>query len=265
VNTNLTAAFKYARHFLKASNGKGHGTHSPYIFHFIRDVLNDKKEYPEYAVVENLRRGLLADHSMITVQDLGAGSLAISNEKREISSVARHSAKPARLGQLLFRMVRTMNPRHVIELGTSLGITTSYLALGSKGSQVHTLEGAASLAEIAEKNFKKLGLSNIELYRGDFDDIFGPLASRIGPIDFLFIDGNHRLDPTISYFESALPAIHNDTVIIFDDIHWSVEMETAWQRIKENEKVTCSVDLFWMGLVFFRREFHEKQHFLIRF
>jgi predicted O-methyltransferase YrrM len=265
VNATLTSVYKYARHLMSASNGKGHGTHSPFIFHLIRDIFNDRHRYPEYDAAENLRKKMLAEDTRVLVTDLGAGSQTFRGKEREVSSIARHSAKPAKLGQLLFRLARATGGHCIVELGTSLGITTSYLALGSKQSRVFTLEGAESLARIAEANFNDLGLENVELIQGNFDETFPPLVERLSSIDLLFVDGNHRTDPTLAYFHKALPAMQNAGMMIFDDIHWSGEMEMAWKHIQEHEKVTCTVDLFWMGLVFFRREFHEKQHFRIRF
>ena len=250
---------------MSASNGKGHGTHSPFIFHLIRDIFNDRNPYPEYEIVENLRKKMLTDDTRVLVTDLGAGSQSLRGRERSVSSMARHSAKPAKLGQLLFRLARAAGERNIVELGTSLGITASYLALGSKQGRVFTLEGAESLARIAESNFNELGLKNVELIRGNFDETFSPLVERLGSIDLLFVDGNHRTDPTLAYFQQALPAMQPSGMMIFDDIHWSREMEMAWKHIQEHENVSCTVDLFWMGLVFFRREFHEKQHFRIRF
>lgn len=253
------------KHYLKASNGKGHGTHSPFVFHFIRDVLNDHRPYPEYEKVETLRKKLLEDRSTISIEDPGAGSMTGKTNLRTVSSLARHSAKSPKLSQLLFRMVRYYQPRNIVELGTSLGISASYLALGARGAKLVTIEGAEEVAGRAATIFSELQADNIELRKGNFNEIFPGLLEEEAYLDFLFVDGNHRKIPTLDYFQQALSKMDNDSVIIFDDIHWSAEMEEAWKEISDHPAVRCSIDLFWMGIVFFRNEFREKQHFLIRF
>jgi predicted O-methyltransferase YrrM len=256
---------RYLSYYFNASNGKGHGMHSPFVFSFITKVLNDKTAYPEYHKVESLRRQLLADHSMVEVSDMGAGSVTGQTSRRIISSIAKNAAKPKKFGQLLFRMVKYYQPKQVLELGTSLGITSSYLAFANPAAQVNTMEGAPEIANKAQANFRSLGLSNISLTEGNFDRALFPLLNTLPGIDLAFIDGNHRQEPTERYFRQLLPHIHNDSILIFDDIHWSHEMEAAWDDIKGDPAVRCSIDLFFIGIVFFRREFQEKQHFSIRF
>ncbi len=239
--------------------------HSPFIFDFIVKVLKDKKQYPAYTVIENLRNDLLNNSDELTVKDFGAGSSIDKSNRRKISSIAKNAAKPAKYGQLLFRMVQHYKPHTILELGTSLGITTSYLSSAMTNSQVITMEGASSIVSTAGENFKKLKLQNIEIVEGNFDDTLTEIINSSRTLDFVFLDGNHRLHPTIQYFNTILSKINNDSIIVVDDIHWSSEMEQAWQVIKNHSSIKCSVDLFFIGIVFFRGEFHEKQHFAIRF
>lgn len=261
----FTIARKYLHYYFTSLNSKGHGTHSPFVFDFITKVLNDKTVYPEYKAVESLRNQLMGDETVIEVEDFGAGSSVSKTNTRSIASIAKHAAKSPKLGQLLFRIVRKYQPKAILELGTSLGITTSYLSLAKPGTQLHTLEGAKTIADVAVKNFKELGFQNIFLTNGNFDDTLAGVLNRMPPVDFAFIDGNHRQEPTERYFNQILPCLHNDSILVFDDIHWSREMETAWNNIKNHEKVRCSIDLFFMGIVLFRKEFREKQHFSVRF
>lgn len=265
-------ATKYLRYYFTSSNGKGHGTHSPFIFHFITKVLNDKKQYPEYEIVENLRRQLLTDTTVLTIEDFGAGSsisktnlpIGQSNQ-RSIGSIAKHAAKPKKFGQLLFRMVKAYQPQTILELGTSLGITTSYLSFAKPDAQLITMEGASEVAATARNNFKTLKLQNCTITEGNFDQKLSSVICHLSSIDLAFIDGNHRQEPTERYFLELLPKMQNDSILIFDDIHWSREMEKAWDTIKKHPSVRCTVDLFFIGIVFFRQEFHEKQDFRIRF
>ncbi len=258
-------AAKYLKYYFTSSNGKGHGTHSPFIFHFITSILNDKKKYKEYARVEKMRSRLIKDNTMLEIEDFGAGSTINKNNKRTISSIAKNSAKPKKYGQLFFRMVREYKPTQLLELGTSLGITTSYLALGNIAATVITMEGAEKVADIAGKNFAALELQNISIERGNFDHTLPAIIKNQPSFDFIFVDGNHRQEPTERYFTELVTRINNDTIMIFDDIHWSKEMEAAWNSIKNHPEVCCTIDLFFIGIVLFRKELLAKQHFVIRF
>jgi predicted O-methyltransferase YrrM len=256
---------KYLRYYLSASNSQGHGMHSPFVFEFITKVLNDKTDYPAYTLIENLRQQLVRDQTLLTVEDFGAGSSVDKTNQRSIASIAKNAAKPAKFGQLLYRMVRYYQPNTVLELGTSLGLTTSYLSLANPGATITTMEGSKAIAETARKNFNVLKLQNILAREGNFDQTLPPTISRLGSIDLAFIDGNHRREPTERYFNQLLSITHNDSILIFDDVHWSDGMEQAWHTIQQHPSVRCTIDLFFIGIVLFRQEFKEKQHFQVRF
>jgi predicted O-methyltransferase YrrM len=263
---------KYLHYYLTSSNGKGHGIHSPFIFNFISKILIDKHHYPEYDIVENLRQKLLKDQTLLAIEDFGAGSSINKSSQRSVASIAKNVTKNKKYGQLLFRMVKEYKPKTVLELGTSLGITTSYLAIANPDANVTTIEGSKEVAAIAEENFRALKLQNltdrqagVKLVKRNFDDSLSSVIYYLSAIDFAFIDGNHRREPTEGYFRQLLTKANNDSIFIFDDIHWSKEMEEAWETIKCQEAVRCSIDLFFIGIIFFRKEFKEKQHFIIRF
>lgn len=263
--SSFQLAIKYIQYFLIASNGKGHGVHSPFVFDFIIHVLNDKKQYDCYRSVEPLRKALLQDNGIIEVEDMGAGSTVIKNNTRVISKIAASSLKPRKYAQLLFRIVKYYQPKTIVELGTSFGITTSYLASGSKDAVVYTLEGSGSIASMAAQQFEKQGLPNIRLIRGNFDQTLPGLLSSLQQTDLAFIDGNHRKKPTLEYFEQFLAASTPKSILILDDIHWSADMEEAWKEIQCHPAVTLTIDLFFIGLVFVNPDFKMKQHFKIRF
>ncbi|MBL0357452.1 MAG: class I SAM-dependent methyltransferase [Chitinophagaceae bacterium] len=258
-------AKKYFRYYLTASNGKGHGVHSPFVFDFINNVLKDKKKYPCYTAIEKQRQCLLQNTSTIEVEDFGAGSAVIRSNKRVIRDIAASSLKPTKFAQLLFRTVQYYKPATILELGTSLGITSSYLAKGNNNGSVFTCEGSAAIAAIAQQNFETLQIKNIQLTKGDFAKTLQPLLNETGHIDLAFIDGNHRKAPTLQYFSTLLNYSTPSTILIFDDIHWSEEMEAAWADIRQHRSVTLTIDLFFIGLVFINPDFKVKQHFAIRF
>jgi predicted O-methyltransferase YrrM len=298
--SRLQLARKYLRYYLTAANGKGHGIHSPFVFDFIIHVLNDTREFPEYTPIRQLRRQLEKDPAILEIEDMGAGSALNGTRRRSVSELARHAAKPEKLGQLLFRIARYYRSASILELGTSLGISTAYLAAGGIGARVITIEGADAVAAVADRNFQSLGLQQaglgrpildmpglqnpglekqgldmpglenpglgkIELVRGNFDHALAPALDRIGHVDLAFVDGNHRREPTLRYFEQIITRCSPQAVLIFDDIHWSAEMEEAWEQIKKDPRVYLTIDLFFIGLVFLRSEFKVKQNFTIRY
>lgn len=264
-HSTFVLAYKYLHYWITASNGKGHGVHSPFVFDFITSVLNDKRHYYAYDNVEEMRSLLQKDQRLIEVADLGAGSSMITTNKRTVASIARMAAKSPKLGKLLFRMAAYYKPNRILELGTSLGISTMYLASGNEKTPVVTLEGAASIAAIAKENFRSISLGNIRSIMGNFDDTL-PILLRDEPgFDLVFIDGNHRFQPTWDYFVQLKAQIPNRAILIFDDIHWSIEMEDVWEQIKKDPSVMLSVDLFFIGIIFFDPAFKVPQHFRIRF
>lgn len=263
--TAFQLAKKYIHYYVTSSNGKGHGVHSPFVFDFIKNVLTDKKHYSCYGVLEERRKSLQTDNTVIVVEDFGAGSGVIKSKSRVVKDIANSSLKPAKYARLLFRIVQYYRPKTILELGTSFGITTGYLASGNQQAKVFTCEGAASIAAIAQKSFNSFQLNNIRLIPGDFAQTLPSLLPEINRVDLAFIDGNHRRQPTVQYFRQLLLYAHPATILIFDDIHWSAEMEAAWREVQQDPAVTLTIDLFFIGLVFINPDFKVKQHFKIRF
>jgi predicted O-methyltransferase YrrM len=263
--THFQLAKKYLKYFLTASNSKGHGVHSPFVFEFIKFVLNDKKKYDVYSTIEKQRQVLLNDKTVIDVEDFGAGSTVIKTNQRVVKDIAASSLKPKKYSQLLFRMIQFYNKKNVLELGTSFGITTAYIASAKNNPVVTSMEGSQSIANIAQQNFDALQLKNIKIILGDFEKTLSPFLENSSTIDFAFLDGNHRKIPTLQYFKQILSNSTDETIVVFDDIHWSKEMEEAWEEIKANEAVTLSIDLFFIGIVFLKKDFKVKQHFSVRF
>ena len=242
---------------LKAVNA--HGIHSPFVFEFYNEVLKKSKmsANPE---IEALRKQLLADNSSIEITDFGAGSRKHDSNQRKISDLAKHAAVTKKYGQLLRRIMSYYKLDSALELGTSLGIGTAYLA--DEGAAVVTLEGCPNIAARAQLNFNQLKKENINLMQGEFGTSF----DKIGPkkFDLIYIDGNHTEKATLNYFERFLKHAHNDTFLIFDDIRWSEGMENAWKTIIKSEEINVSLELLRMGMVLKRKE-QTKQHFILRF
>lgn len=263
--TKFQLAKKYIGYYLTASNGNGHGIHSPFVFDFIKNVLRDKRQYPWYPAIEARRNQLLQQTNSIEVEDFGAGSTVIKTKKRVIADIAASSLKPKKYARLLSRIVQHYKPQTIIELGTSFGITSAYMAAGNSHARLYTLEGAEAIAGIAQQTFTGLDLQHVELVKGDFSKTLPPLLAKLGVVDLAFIDGNHRAAPTLEYFEQVLKSAGAHTILIFDDIHWSVDMEQAWAAITKHHAVTLTIDLFFLGLVFINPDFKIPQHYRIRF
>jgi len=265
VYTSFQLARKYFHHYYHAGNPKGHGTHSPFVFNFLLDVLQNRQKHASPAIIEKLRRSLLQNKQVLTILDLGAGSRKALSKQRTVAQIARNAVKSKKYGQLLYRLVKQYQPQTIIELGTSLGLTTAYLASAAPQARVVSIEGSESIHSTAKENLTPLALPHVELMQGNFDYVLPRLLETVATIDLGFIDGNHRYEPTMIYFNQFLTKTNNNSILVFDDIHWSVEMEQAWEEIRQHPSVTCTIDIFFLGFVFFRTEFHESQHFTVRY
>lgn len=263
--TSFQLANKYIHYYLTACNGKGHGMHSPFVFDFILSVLNNRKGYTPQSQIEDLRKRLLKDFSELQIEDLGAGSRKGTTKKRSVKQIASTAVKPQKWSHFLHRLVAHYRPKTIIELGTSLGISTAYMAAANSHAKVYTIEGSPAIQQVAAQNFEQLACTNIQSFVGNFDDVLPLVLKQIKWVDLAYIDGNHRYAPTMAYFHQLLDKKRDSSIFIFDDIHWSSEMEKAWTDIKNHPSVTVSIDLFFMGLIFFRPEVKVSQHFSIRF
>ena len=282
---------RFIRFYLRAKTQ--YNVHSPFVFDFVQSVLEDDRAFYVFHETDILRGELLASKETIEVEDFGAGSVVDGLKKtRKISSIAGSALSPAFQCQWFFRIAELYKPLIVIELGTSLGVSTLHLAEGApRSAKILTLEGSAEIARLARRNFdwfydtfRKTGMrhndpdvlnfdkyahnfstefekNKIEIVVGRFDDTLPKVLKSIKTLDLAFIDGNHRREPTLDYFEKCLEKANDNTVLIFDDVHWSEDMEAAWTVIKAHPRVRLSIDLFWCGLVFFRNENREKEHF----
>lgn len=259
-----TTVLNYLKFWFVARNRKGFGIHSPFVFKLATQIIHDYTPFYCYADIEKERQALLKNHSAIQVNDLGTGKAKNSGTERKVSAIAKKSLKPAKQAQLLFRLINYFGFRNLLEIGTSLGITSSYLAKTDSRAKLITLEGCANTAGLAQTTFEKLNISNIELLVGDFSQTLPQALDKLKELDFVFFDGNHSKPATLAYFELCLTKIHNETLFVFDDIYLNPDMEDAWETIKKHPQVRVTLNLFHLGLVFFRKEL-TKQHFNLRF
>lgn len=253
----------YLKYLLRSGNE--HSIHSPFLFELYNNVIAVRgDDHPDYAPIRLLRKELLRSDEQIQILDLGAGSRINKSNLRKIKTIAKNAEKPAKFGRLFHRLIRRFQPATILELGTSLGLTTLYMAKAKPEAHLITFEGCPETARKAQQHFSRQNVSNIEMVLGNIDETLpNRLAALDSPIDFAYFDANHRYEPTVRYFEQCLPHAQNGSVFIFDDIYWSEEMTQAWEYIKAHPQVTVTVDLFWVGLVFFRSE-QVKENFTLR-
>lgn len=259
---NFFMFYHYVKHNFKANSR--HGIHSPFVFKLIDTIIYDFKDKKDYPLIEELREKLLQDERKIKVLDLGAGSKLNNDWYKKIKDIASNALKSKRLAQLMYRFVTYFKPKTILEFGTCLGVTTSYMAKAYPQAQIVTMEGCPETAKVAKENFNTQSLTNVEILVGDFKDSMPKAFEKSPQVDFAFIDGNHQKLATVDYFNQLLPYTTEKSVLIFDDIYWSKEMYEAWEIIKSDPNVTITIDLFWIGLVFFKTD-QVKEHFKVRF
>ena len=244
------------------SSKNHHGVHSPFVFNLVTKCFYDKKQYPEYSILKDYRNSLLANKNTIKVTDFGAGSRVFKSNTRAIDQIASNAGISKKRAELLFRITNYFQPENILEIGTSLGLAISALALGNPKAKITTLEGCPNTLNVAQKHFEEFGFKNIQSITTEFSNY---LKTATGKCNWklIYFDGNHSKKATLEYFELLLPTITNESIWIFDDIHWSADMEEAWEIIKKHPKVTVTIDTFQWGIVFFREE-QPKEHFVIR-
>ncbi|MAT54150.1 MAG: SAM-dependent methyltransferase [Saprospirales bacterium] len=257
----IKSLIRFLRYYFRAHTW--YRVHSPFVYDFAEAVLEDDRWYYAFSTVETRREHLLRNRTKLELTDYGAGPRLRRKKKTTVAALARNSACRPEVGRWLFRMVNHFKPATVLELGTSLGISTAYQAAAAPNAKFISIEGDPASANVAKESLRLLGISSVEIRQGRFEDELLPALKKLEKLDYLFVDGNHRKTPTLDYFQQCLPFAHEGSVFVFDDIHWSAEMEEAWAQIKAHPKVSLSIDLFFIGVVFFRKEKLEKEHFTL--
>jgi predicted O-methyltransferase YrrM len=254
-------AVNYLKYILFSHHKKGHGIHSPFVFDLVSRVFRNKIDLNIVFTVEKARKKLIADKRNIKVHDLGSRSDS-SGKTRRVSDIAKRSPVPVKYGKLLSNMAAEFGKPLIIELGTSFGISTMYMAASCRDALVTTIEGSVAIAGIARQNFTEAGFQNINLINGSFDDVIPEFAVADVRPGLIFIDGNHRKEPVIKYFNRLAKLSDSKTVIIIDDINYSKEMAEAWNEIKLHERVTISIDICRMGICFFREGINHNDYII---
>lgn len=255
----LYTPLQYIRHFIQARHWRGHGVHSPFVFELLSEVVPSAHTMYHFAAIEQYRNTLLQHRKPFQFTDWGTGR----NRRTSLAKIASRSASGAQKGELLSRLVHHFKPSTMLEVGSSVGIGTLYLALAHPKAQLFTLEGCPRCAEQTQSALEKFNCTNASVWPGPFDQTLPQALQEMPQIDLIWLDGNHQYGATMDYFNQLLPHLHNNSALLIDDLYWSKGMTRAWNEICRHPSVTVSIDLFDMGLVFFRKEC-QKQHFKAR-
>jgi len=260
MNNTLNLFKDYIKFRINSVNA--HGLHSPFIYNLATRCLYDKTKYEDYQLLKKYQNQLLKNTEIITVTDLGAGSRKLKNNKRQVKDIAKVAGSSFYDMKLYYRLAAYFKPLSILELGTSLGKATFSFSLGAPEADIISVEGDPNIARIAKQLLTQNNRFNVKIINSDFDTYLQSLNKKSNKFDLILMDGNHRLQPTISYFEKLLPYIHQNSVVIIDDIYWSQEMKKAWDILKIHPSVYQTVDVFHFGMLFFRKQ-QFKQDFKI--
>jgi predicted O-methyltransferase YrrM len=255
---------RYLEYFFTAGHLGGYGIHSPFMFAFYKRVIA-RRARNDLSRVRKRHRHLKKDKRVVHCSEQwGAGSNRLKKGGEKLSRIVRHSSVSYKYGRILFNLAREFQPATILEMGTSVGVSTMYLAEGRPEASLYALEGCSDKLAVANENSRLLNHPNIYPVEGAFGEVLPGLLPQIGPLDMVFMDGNHRKDPTLNYFALLQPYLHPHSIVILDDIYWSPEMKEAWNQIRKHPGVQVSVDLYRMGILLFRKELYP-QRFKIRY
>ncbi|MGQ1890355.1 O-methyltransferase [Thermophagus sp. OGC60D27] len=253
----------YLKYLLKSRHRKGYGIHSPFVFYLVRELFGEEHPFYAFKKIDAAKRMLLKNNMTIGPETLGAPSVT-GDKRQKVKHFVKQGSLPAKYGELIFRLVNYFGAKNILELGTGTGLSTLWLALPDSRARVTTIEGSRQLSDFARRLFELVEVNNVRIINDAFNRVLPSLLDTTDHLDFVFFDGDHRREATLHYFELCLKKAHNDTVFVFDDIHWSPDMEAAWETILQHPSITVSMDLYRIGIIFFRKEC-TRQHYVVRF
>lgn len=252
---------RYVNYLLKGKSK--YYIHSPFVYQVMNEVIQDDRHFYAFDEIENLRTHLLKSKKIIAVEDFGAGSNKMGNQ-RKLSAITKYASVSKKKGKLLFNIAHHFSCSTILELGTSLGLSTAFLAKANIKSTVTTIDACSNTLKEAKSNLETLQVKNVSLINQTFENAIPTLSNKNQHFDLIYFDGNHQKEATLRYFNQLLSLKTPNSIFIFDDINWSDEMHEAWQNIIAHPEVSVSIDLFQLGIIFFKSN-QAKQHFQLYF
>jgi predicted O-methyltransferase YrrM len=252
----------YLKHRLTAKSR--HGTHSPFVYKLVDEVIYDFSGKKVYHDIEKQRKKLSHDDTSLFITAAKGAPGRQTSRQKKVSDLAKNTSRKVNLAQLIYRLAKNHGGQKIIELGTGLGMTTAYLAKANPAASIVTIEHDPETAKIAYQNFIELELTNIELQVGDVNELLQKELENTSRLDLVYIDAGYTKQAALHYFHRCLPKSDEHTLLLFAGIYWNKGMKEAWEEIKQHPQVTVTIDLFWIGLVYFRKG-QVKEHFKIKF
>lgn len=245
-----------ARHFVTSKSSVGHGVHSPFVYNFLTEVINQQTPPAMVSGAESLRAEMLADRRAIDVTDYGIGTCGRKDPKRVIHDIAANAALSPRNAAMLARIAAAHSTPAggvVLELGTSLGISTLCLSAAAPQNRIITVEGCPSVASVAQENLRKHKVSNVQLINAEFSDALRYLQQQNIRVGLAFIDGNHNGEALLKYFGVIMEMAAENITVVADDIHLNRSMYEGWKKICCNWHEDAIVEMFSFGILFRKR------------
>lgn len=250
----------YFSFLLRSTNQ--HGVHSPFVYDLVTQCFYKKTPSSNINYFKKVKNYLLSNNHIIEVNGNGKGSKIFKTDHRKVAAISIVTGISNKRAVLLIRFVTYFNFEHMLEIGTSVGLGTTAMHIGNPKAVINTLEGCENTADVAKSFFQQFNFNTIKISTGDFKNNL-PILLEENQYDFIYFDGNHQKKPMLNYFNQCLQTVHNNSVFILDNIFCSPEIQEAWEEIKNHPKVTVTINTFYWGIVFFRKE-QKKQHFTIR-
>lgn len=245
-------------------NSKSHfSVHSPFLFDFIEIFSKKADSQKELAFIFSYKKKIVSNCESIEIHDFGTGKRSNNTYITSIKKQAKRSLKNDSDIIILYNIVNKIKPKNILELGTSFGVSTLTMSIANPNCSIKTFEGCPNISKKAEALFKEAKVSNIQIVVGNINTTLYDAKQVSEPFDLVFIDANHTYVDTLKYFFHIKTLLNKNSLIIFDDIHWSKEMNKAWKSIIEDTDITLSVETWNFGFVFFNNDL-SKQHFILR-
>lgn len=233
----------------------------PFVRSLAAAVLEDRRWFYAFSDAAGLRDYIAQNHQLIPQSEYGAGSQVLKSKQIKVSDLGKSAAVDAGNGQLLFKLVNFLQPKILLEMGTSLGLSAVYQAAAAQEGRFLTIEGSPAIAQLAKKHLSGLKYKHIETYQGSFDEQLPAILPTLPQLDYVYLDGDHSLGPTLRYFEYCLPYLQDSSAFVVADIYWSSDMMQAWKRLQEHPRVTASVDFYDFGVLLFRKIEPQQAHY----